>query len=219
MRLDIKVLLNISNLTNNSLITTRSGVNKDFLDVLVGRIIQDPSSVQTLSSKDIASLTFSISKHRDTPSARLAMLNLIPRLSLLMTESPAVNYKNAIFSALQLAHTGLYDLPFLSQLFSSNFVCKVTESGGIKVSPQLKYISPLNTKGGFFKSAGDLIHLQGMMEVECPDYSGPRITEQLEENLEIMIGLTPLELRETQTERERSFLEGKELSDATMECL
>ena len=69
-RFDVKVLLNICNLTNNSLITTRSGVNKDFLDVLVGRINQDPSCVRNFSSKDIASLSFSISKHRDTPRAR-----------------------------------------------------------------------------------------------------------------------------------------------------
>ena len=209
-RFDVKVLLNICNLTNNSLITTRSGVNKDFLDVLLGRIIQEPSSVQNLSSKDIASLTFSISKHRDTPRARLAMLSLLARLRVLLTESPAHTYKNAIFSALQLAHTGLYDKQFLAQLFSSDFVCRQTEGGGSKVSPQLKYLSPLNTKGGFYKSAGDLVHLQGMMELECPDYTGPRITEDLEDNLELMTGLTPLQLRKSQTERERSFLEGKQ---------
>ena len=77
------------------------------------------------------------------------------------------------------------------------------------MAPQLKYLSPLNTKGGFFKSAGDLVHLQGMMELECPGYSGPRITEELEENLELMTGLTPLQLRSAQTDRERSYLEGK----------
>ena len=179
-RFNTKVLLSICNLTNNSLITTRSGVNKDFLDVLVRRIIHDPSSVQRLTSKDIASLSFSVSKHRDTPSARLALVRLVARLSQLLTESAAHHYKNVIFSALQLAHTGLYDEPFLSQLFSSPFVCRETEGGGTRVAPQLKYISPLNTKGGFYKSAGDLVHLQGMMEVECPDYSGPRITEDLE---------------------------------------
>jgi len=211
-RFDTKVLLNICNLTNNSLITTRSGVNKDFLDVLVRRIIQDPTSVQKLTSKDIASLAFSISKHRDTPSSRLALLSLLPRLRQLLTESPAHNYKNAIFSALQLAHTGLYDQPFLSQLFSCHFVCKETETGGSRVAPQLKYLSPLNTKGGFFKTAGDLVHLQGMMEVECPDYTGPRITEELEDNLHLMTGLTPLQLRQCQTDRERSYLEVVEVT-------
>ena len=217
-RFNTKVLLSICNLTNNSLITTRSGVNKDFLDVLVRRIIQDPSSVQRLTSKDIASLSFSISKHRDTPSARLALVRLVARLSQLLTESAAHHYKNVIFSALQLAHTGLYDEPFLSQLFSSPFVCRETEGGGTRVAPQLKYISPLNTKGGFYKSAGDLVHLQGMMEVECPDYSGPRITEDLEDNLHLMAGLTPLHLREAQTDRERSYLEGKTDQNCRLSC-
>ena len=143
-------------------------------------------------------------------------MRLLPRLRQLLTESPAQNYKNAIFTALQVAHTGLYDQSFLSQLFSCHLVCKETQSGGTRVAPQLKYIGPLNTKGGFYKSAGDLVHLQGMMEVECPDYSGPRITEELEDNLQLMTGLTPLQLREAQTDRERNYLEGKQTR--TVDC-
>ena len=121
-RFEVRELLNISNLTNNSLITTRAGVNKDFMDVLVERILQDPSSVETLSSKDIASISCSVSKHRDTPRARLAMWRLVPRLRRLLADLPGANYKNVIFSALQFSHMGLYDHSLLADLFSCSQV-------------------------------------------------------------------------------------------------
>ena len=207
-RFDIKVLLNISSLTNNSLITTRDGVDKDFMDVLVERILRGPvGSIESLSSKDVASLTFSVSKHRDTPTARLAVLKLLPRLRRLLADHPGQNYKNVIFAALQMAHTGLYDQPLLEQLFSCPHVSNQSETG-VKIVPGLKYVSLHNSRGGFFKTGGDLLHLQGMVEVECPAYRGVRITEDLEDNLELMVGQTPLQLRSATRERDLSFLSG-----------
>ena len=205
-RFNVKVLLYILNLTNNSLMTTRAGLSKDLLDVLVERIVRDPSSAHSLTSKDIASLSFSVSKHRDTPAARLAVLTLVPRLRNLLADHATSNYKNVIFTALQLAHTGIYDLDLLEELFSCPLVSIQTETG-VKISPGLKY-SSRNITGGFFKTGGDLLHLQGMMEVECPEYRGKRITEDLEMNLKLMLGQTPLQLRDATAEEERRYLSG-----------
>ena len=47
-----------------------------------------------------------------------------------------------------------------------------------------------------------------MMEVESPEYSGPRITAELESNLELMVGLTPLELSQSSCEGDRRYLGG-----------
>ena len=62
---------------------------------------------------------------------------------------------------------------------------------------ELLYVDKTNnSRAGLAKSAGDVLMLQGMVDMELPGYAGTRITEtDFDKKWKAMKGFAPLEIR------------------------
>ena len=211
-RFDTKSLLLLINVTNNSSVTTGDGVNKDLIDVVVSRLLRNP---EELISKDMACLSLAISKHRNTPNSRHLLLKLAPMMMQLIEEKPVGNARNIIYTTLQMAHVRLYVPELLEKIFSCRKVSRI-EDGTLKLAKELIYKGggSYNTHPGHAKVSGDLIMLQGMIEMELPDFRGKMIEKSdLERKLKAMRGYSPLEVRNGRDSPEcGKFLDGDRLT-------
>ena len=195
-RFEIRTLLALMNITNNSRISSGDGVDKHLVDVVVERLISSPEDVSDMRSKDIANLALVISKHRDTPLGRYLLSSLLtPRLKELLHQHAKSNTKNVLAAAVQLSHLQLYDVELVDQLLTT--VSRPRQDGSVGLARELLYVDKThNSRAGLAKSAGDVLMLQGMVDMELPGYAGTRITEtDFDKKWKAMKGFAPLEIR------------------------
>jgi len=211
-RHDTRTSLSVIMVTSLTNLHTRNGVSKDFIDSLVARIMKNTNEeLCRLSTKEMLALVKVISLHRDTPRGRFVIVSMTKLLIERLTDRPIHNVANILTMALHMAHMGIYSTDLLDQLFKCELVTVPGRGGtGKAMAPRLKYdSSQYSDKGGMDRQGGDLLQLQGMMDLEMTDYKGERITEGLEESLKYVVNYTPLEVREGSEEEEvGQFLTG-----------
>ncbi len=196
-RFETKCLLLLINLTNNSNVTSGDGVNKHLIDVVVKRLLWHPDELWNLNSKDMASLSLAISKHRNTPYSRHLLLKMSPMMMKLIEDKPVGNTRSIIYTTLQMAHLRLYVPELLEKIFSCRKVSRM-EDGTLKLVRELLYKGGggYNNNPGNAKVAEDLLMLQGMIEMELPDFRGKMIDKSdLERKWKSIRGYSPLEVR------------------------
>ena len=196
-RFETKCLLLLINSTNNSNVTSGDGVNKHLIDVVVERLLWHPEELWNLNSKDMASLSLAISKHRNTPCSRHLLLKMSPMMMKLIEDNPVGNTRSIIYTTLQMAHLRLYVPELLEKIFSCRKVSRM-EDGTLKLVRELLYKGGggYNSNPGHAKVAEDLLMLQGMIEMELPDFRGKMIDKSdLERKWKSMRGYSPLEVR------------------------
>jgi len=194
-RHDIRTLITVVRVTSWANLYTRTGVNKDFLDTLVDRVIEAPTEVvNRITLKDISLLVEVIRLHRDTPKGRLLVMSMTKMILQRLKEKPIENSKSCIRIALNMAHMGMYDSELLEQLFMCDAVTVLDKDGGRMVSPSLRYDSKWHNRGGMGKGGGDLLQLKGMVELELPGYNKELLSD-FDDSLKFAISYTPLEVR------------------------
>ena len=200
-RFDSRALLFLQNVTNNCNVISGDGVNKQLIDTIVERLLRSPNDIEKLQSKDMASLSLAISKHRNTPNARHLLLTMSPKMMQMIEDNPTGNIRNVIFATLQMAHLRLYVPELLVKIFSCDKVSRIEEDGAVGLARELRYKGGggYNTNPGHAKMTGDLMMLQGMLELEVPSYRGRKIAHSdLERKWNVMRGYRPLEVRSNQ---------------------
>ena len=192
-RFETRALIALLNVSNNRLMTTRNGVDRDLVDALVERLCSSKDKLLS-NSKDISMLAFTISKQRDTPRGRYLLTKLGPLLVHYLLAMHTTNSKNVLMATLQMAHLGLYDHTLLDTLFSCPSITHLYPDGQRALTRQLIYPGGYNHQAGLDKAAGDLLMLQGMVELEQSSYTGARITREVEKCLCMATGDSPLEI-------------------------
>ena len=195
-------LLFLINVTNNSNVTSGDGVNKQLIDVVVDRLLWSSDELCKLNSKNIACLSLAISKHRNTPHSRHLLLKMSPKMMQLIENEPVGNTRSIIYSALQMAHLRLYVPELLEKIFSCPKVSRM-ENGTLKLVRELMHKGAgggYNSNPLHAKTAEDLLMLQGMIEMELPDFTATEMISQsdLERKWRTMKGYSPLEVRNGQ---------------------
>ena len=194
-RHNIRTLITIVRVTSWANLSTRTGVDKAFLDALVDRVLVAPKEVvNKLTTKDISILVEVIRLHRDTPKGRMLVLSTTKMILQRLKEKPVQNSKSCIVIALNMAHMGIYDSELLEQLFMCDGVTVASKDGGRMVSPSLRYDSMWHNRGGMRKGGGDLLQLKGMMELNLPGYNQELLSD-FDDTLKFVVGYTPLEVR------------------------
>lgn len=198
-RFETKSLLFLLNVTNNSNVTFGNGVNKHLIDVVVNRLLWNSDELWKLNSKDMACLSLAISKHRNTPYSRHLLLKMSPKMMQLIEDKPVGNTRSIIYTTLQMAHLRLYVPELLEKIFSCPKVSRM-EDGTLKLVRELMHKGGggYNSNPLHAKTAEDLIMLQGMIEMELPDFSRSTkmiVKSDLERKWTTMRGYTPLEVR------------------------
>ena len=192
----LPAMLSLLNVTNNSNIISGDGVDKNFVDALVKKLFGNLDDT-ILTSKDMANFALAISKQRDTPLGRFLLLQLAPRLTELLNQDSKRNSKSAISYALQMAHLGLYEPKLLREIFESPHVTKCDNEGNRRISNEMLYAGQRNMRAGLGQCAGDLLMLQGMVELEKPSYLDILLTNdmEMEKKHQYMSGTLPLVAR------------------------
>ena len=130
-------------------LSTRTGVDKDFMDSLVDMFLAAPKEVvNKLTTKDISLLFEAIRLQRDTPTGRLLFMSMTKMILQRLKEKPVQNSKSSISIALNMAHMGMYDSELLEQLFMCEGVTVPSNNAGRMVSPSLRYDSMWHNRGG-----------------------------------------------------------------------
>ena len=195
-RHDIKALLSVASITTFTNLFYRTGVDKDFLDALVDRVLGAPVDVikqQFSTMKDIKKLVEIIAIQRGTPKGRLLVLKLKDIILDRLREKPAENAKNCIRTTLCMAHMGMYDKDLLEILFMSEGVTEPSKIDGGRILARKILYGNMNRKGGINREGGDLMQLKGMVELERPEFKGKLISD-LDDSLKLIVTLTPLEV-------------------------
>ena len=194
-RFYIKSLITILNVGNISHVGTGEGTDRSLVDCIVKRLLDNPEEVLELNSKEIAILALAIHFKKDSPAGRYLLVKLVPRLCDQLKINEGLNCKSILLTTLQMAHFGLYETHLLEDLFQCPSISKVTGDGVRKMAKNLVYVGGYNNQSGLAKSAGDLLQLQGMVQMEFPSYSGPKIDlMDFEKKWISMRGQTPLEI-------------------------
>jgi len=195
--MDIRPNLSLMNVTNNCNILSGEGVDKNFVDEVVKKLIGGLDET-SLTSKDMANIALAISKQRDTPFGRYLLFLLVPKLTNLMQEDSRTNSKSALSFALQMAHVGLYEPKLIEEIFDSPYVTKCDKNGNRRIAKEMLYVGEYgNIRAGMVQSAGDLLMLQGMVELELKNYKGSLLAKDvdLEIKYQQMSGTLPLVAR------------------------
>ena len=198
-RFETMPLLFLINVTNNSNVTSGDGVNKQLIDVVVERLLWNSDELSKLNSKNMACLSLAISKHRNTPHSRRLLLKMSPNMMQLIENEPVGNTRSIIYTTLQMAHLRLYVPELLDKIFSCSKVSRM-EDGILKLVRELMHKGKCrgyNSNPLHAKTAEDLLMLQGMIEMEMPDFRANKMISQsdLERKWRTMRGYSPLEVR------------------------
>lgn len=166
----------------------REGVYRPYWDALVRQLaaVENAELVKQLLPDQLATLAAITSLHRDTPGGRALLSSICDHL--VSCGTLATGGKNDLSFLLHMAHLGLYNHHAIDQLFSSPQLTSQTSKG----REMLRSVRFANCSNRF--TGGCLLALQGMVELECPTYSGAKITVELENTIRLWIhSVTPSE--------------------------
>ena len=124
-------------------------------------------------------------------------MKMSPMMMKLIEDKPVGNTRSIIYTTLQMAHLRLYVPELLEKIFSCRKVSRM-EDGTLKLVRELLYKGGggYNNNPGNAKVAEDLLMLQGMIEMELPDFRGKMIDKSdLERKWKSIRGYSPLEVR------------------------
>ena len=221
--LNLKAMLALAVPSSKCLMYTRTNLSIDYWDKIISYMLNaKQDSLEEMISRDIASICQIVATLRDTPHGRAVVIRLIPIVKDRLLAGHG--HRSAIMFILHMAHLELYDRDLLRALFDSPLVTMQKEDGRRAMSNTLKY----GLKKGAERNihlGGALLQLQGMVELECSDFNGAMITEDLPECFYLHAHSdTPLEVRNAGREKEELLNKvwvsrGLELHDILCEVL
>jgi len=178
-RLSVTSLIRLMNLVSRMNMGFRTGVHYPLVDAVVERLTREGELVHNLSLRNLCDLSNVICFHRDTPAARNVLLK---GLDCILAEEPELlQTKEAVTFLLALAHLGLYNRSACELLFTSPVLTQHSHKAGGRIMNKLVRYARNGLMNQFL--GGRLLSLQSMLELECPEYTGPRLTAQLEDTI------------------------------------
>ena len=190
-RHSVRALLALANMLKGC-----SAVERGLVDGLVERVLAGVEPA--LQTKDMAALAHMVTFLRDTPRGRMALLGQVERAVLLLGKHPTAHLKSSLQFCLHLAHLGLHPAGLLRDVFTAA-TAPTGPAGDRRILPELKFAQLRGrSEAGMERAGGDLLALQGVLDLEWPAFPGPRVTAGLEENTRLLAGrnsLSPLEVR------------------------
>lgn len=169
----------------------QKGIYPPFMDELVISILSADKTCNNWETKawHFKTISAMTAFHSDTPSAREAcqklQRNVLDCRDILLPLQIAQ-------AMLHMAHLGLYDQEALNWLFSSDRISKVVGQER-RLLEKIHYI-----EGGICTLGPVLMCLQGMVQMESPEYKGALITWDLDKSTKhFMNSHTPLQVYES----------------------
>jgi len=161
-------LVKLASITAKLRMTKHYGCHLPTVDLLVERFsVWTNAELANLSVRDIVEIGFLLSFKRGTPAGRLLLIRI--RDSLLEFAPEKYENKDITIFLLYLAKLNLYSYQACDLLFRSSELTEVRE--GVRcISRDI-----LHKQYGFTGAGPCLLALQGLLEVNCPDYNGQRL--------------------------------------------
>ncbi|XP_023321066.1 uncharacterized protein LOC111695842 isoform X2 [Eurytemora carolleeae] len=178
--------LEISSLINLATTSSRVGVHavhKPFLDEIVQYLCSvTDKKLLSIPFPVISELALTLGLQRDTPKGRY----ILTRIRDLIIEQKPENLqkKEAVVFLLSLSFLQLYSSRACDLLFSSPQLT-VEKDGLRSMHRGIRF----RKKIGALNLGGNLLSLQGMMELEYPEYPGSKITAELDETVKCWLPL------------------------------